>query len=194
LNRDSETAKLILEIMVTIIISAIIWYLAKIAITAASAGLPIDIGALIDALIMLVGGYIVVSLLSRAVYRVVLRTSGEIAASSVRSAIRILGIGVLLAGAAGILTNPQAGLAIGGFIGVVAGLATQQVLSQAVAGLVILATRPFRIGDTIVIGSWDPIKVIEITLLFTIGVNENGKIVYVPNSTVLTTRIVREGL
>jgi len=101
LNRDSETAKLILEIMVTIIISAIIWYLAKIAITAASAGLPIDIGALIDALIMLVGGYIVVSLLSRAVYRVVLRTSGEIAASSVRSAIRILGIGVLLAGAAG---------------------------------------------------------------------------------------------
>jgi len=45
-----------------------------------------------------------------------------------------------------------------------------------------------------VIGSWDPIKVIEITLLFTIGVNENGKIVYVPNSTVLTTRIVREGL
>lgn len=156
MNRDSETAKLILEIMVTIIISAIIWYLAKIVITAASAGLPIDIGALIDALIMLVGGYIVVSLLSRAVYRVVLRTSGEIAASSVRSAIRILGIGVLLAGAAGILTNPQAGLAIGGFIGVVAGLATQQVLSQAVAGLVILATRPFRIGDTIVIGSWDP--------------------------------------
>ena len=194
MNRDSETAKLILEIMVTIIISAIIWYLAKIAITAAAAGLPIDIGALFDALIMLVGGYIVVSLLSRAVYRVVLRTSGEIAASSVRSAIRILGIGVLLAGAAGILTNPQAGLAIGGFIGVVAGLATQQVLSQAVAGLVILATRPFRIGDTIVIGIWDPIKVIEITLLFTIGVNENGKIVYVPNSTVLTTRIVREGL
>jgi small-conductance mechanosensitive channel len=153
LNRDSETAKLILEIMVTIITSAIIWYLAKIVIAAASAGLPIDIGALIDALIMLVGGYILVSLLSRAVYRVVLRTSGEIAASSVRSAIRILGIGVLLAGAAGILTNPQAGLAIGGFIGAVAGLATQQVLSQAVAGLVILATRPFRIGDTIVIGS-----------------------------------------
>lgn len=77
-------------------------------------------------------------LLSRAAYNLAIVASEYISATSIRSTIRILGIGVLLAGAATILTNPQAGLAIGGLLGVVVGLAAQQALSQAIAGLTIL--------------------------------------------------------
>ncbi|MEM2202929.1 MAG: mechanosensitive ion channel family protein [Sulfolobales archaeon] len=156
-----------------------------------SSSLPPDIGILVDASIIIAGGYAIVELLSRAAYRVALVASDSISATSIRSTIRILGIGVLLPGTATILTNPQAGLAIGGFLGVVVGLATQQVLGQAIAGLTILITRPFRIGEKVVIGGWEPLTIVEISLMYTVGITENGETIYIPNSVVLNNRIVK---
>lgn len=172
-------------------ISIAIWYISRNLITALSSSLPPDIGILVDASIIIAGGYAIVELLSRAAYRVALVASDSISATSIRSTIRILGIGVLLPGTATILTNPQAGLAIGDFLGVVVGLATQQVLGQAIAGLTILITRPFRIGEKVVIGGWEPLTIVEISLMYTVGITENGETIYIPNSVVLNNRIVK---
>jgi len=45
------------------------------------------------------------------------------------------------------IAGGAAGVALGGFIGMVIGFASQQVLGQAISGLFILISRPFKISD-----------------------------------------------
>ncbi len=52
-------------------------------------------------------------------------------------------------------------------------------------------TKPFKIGDKVVIGSWEPLTVTEITLMYTVGITENGEKIYLPNNVVLNTRIAK---
>jgi len=65
--------------------------------------------------------------------------------------------------------------------------ATQQVLSQAVAGLFLLISRPFRIGDLVNIGG-DTGKVEDITTLFTL-INKGDQIVLIPNNSIIGNKI-----
>jgi len=60
--------------------------------------------------------------------------------------VRMVSIGAMVAAIAG-----GAGVALGGFLGMVVGFASQQVLGQAIAGSSLLIARPFRIGDGVVI-------------------------------------------
>jgi hypothetical protein len=66
-----------------------------------------------------------------------------------------------------------AGVALGGFIGLVVGFASQQVLGQAIAGLFILITRPLKIGDKVVLGGDEGI-VEDVSTLFTAIVKPDG--------------------
>jgi small conductance mechanosensitive channel len=81
-----------------------------------------------------------------------------------------------------------AGVALGGFIGLVVGFASQQVLGQAIAGLFILITRPLKIGDKVVLGGDEGI-VEDVSTLFTTIVKPDGVKVLIPNNSILGAKI-----
>jgi len=63
------------------------------------------------------------------------------------------------AGIAGAAGGGVAGVALGGFIGMIIGYATQQVLGQAIAGVFLLLSKPFEIGDIIDVAGETDIKI-----------------------------------
>ncbi|MFP3265243.1 MAG: mechanosensitive ion channel family protein, partial [Acidilobus sp.] len=95
-------------------------------------------------------------------------------------------------------------LAAGGFTGLVVGLASQFVLSNIFGGIVIILTRPFRVGDRITFSTWQyglivpsyPPKffstdylvpgytgvVEEINLMYTVILSDDNVPIKVPNS------------
>jgi len=79
---------------------------------------------------------------------------------------RIIGIIAIIAAVVGAAVGGVGGLTIGGFLGIVVGFAMQQVTGQAVAGIFILAARPFKVGDHVNILGEDGI-VEDIGALFT---------------------------
>jgi small conductance mechanosensitive channel len=65
-----------------------------------------------------------------------------------------------------------------------AGLAVQGLLSNYGAGLSIILTRPFVVGDTIrVQGVWGVVK--EVHLAYTLLTNEDGEIITIPNKHII---------
>jgi small-conductance mechanosensitive channel len=76
------------------------------------------------------------------------------------------------------ITAILAGLGIGGLA---IGLASQHMISDVIAGLVIFLERPFSIGDTIRIGGSEPAKVTGLTWRMTQLRNADGTAVNVPN-------------
>lgn len=67
-----------------------------------------------------------------------------------------------------------------GALGLGAGLAVQGLLANYGAGLSIILSRPFVVGDTIrVHGVWGIVK--EVHLAFTMLTNEDGEIITIPN-------------
>jgi small-conductance mechanosensitive channel len=78
-----------------------------------------------------------------------------------------------------------AGLGLAGFA---LGFALRDVLSNAIAGVLILAWRPFRCDDRIAAAGFEGV-VADIDLRFTTLLAEEGKVL-IPNSTLLTNVIV----
>jgi Small-conductance mechanosensitive channel len=115
---------------------------------------------------------------------------GASTAAAIRSMVRILGLGALLAGIAGGVAGGTAGVALGGFIGLVIGFATQQVLGQAVAGLFLLLARPFKIGDLVDVAGESEVRVKDISTLFTIVQRKDGFEVLVPSTMIIGQKIV----
>jgi len=104
--------------------------------------------------------------------------------AAVRNIVKIVGIGALVAAIAG----GAAGVALGGFIGMVIGFASQQVLGQAIAGLFLLIVRPLKIGDHVILSGEEGI-VEDVSTLFTVIVKQDGVKVLVPNNTILGGKI-----
>ncbi|GAB3674382.1 hypothetical protein GCM10027589_44390 [Actinocorallia lasiicapitis] len=118
-----------------------------------------------------------------------LQKVGAVHASVVRLVIVTAGIVAVGLTTLELLHIPAAQLAIGGALtGVVLGIAGQQTLANAFAGLVLLYSRPFAIGDKIRVRSGplggETVGVVkEIALMYTIVHADNGPH-YLPNSLV----------
>jgi small-conductance mechanosensitive channel len=101
-------------------------------------------------------------------------------AAAIKNIVKIIGIGAMVAAIAG---GAAAGIALGGFIGMVIGFASQQVLGQAISGLFLLISRPFRIGNSVSLAGEDGI-VDDIATLFTIIIKTDGTKVLIPNNSI----------
>jgi len=134
-------------------------------------------------------GYMVVLSIATAAYWVALPKYGSSGAGSVRSLVKILGMGALISVVAGAFTNPTAAVALGGFIGMIIGYASQQVLNQALAGLFLLMTRPYEIGDRVNVGSVGVVR--DINTLFTVLEDDEGNLIMVPNSKIVGAIITK---
>lgn len=149
-----------------------------------------DYAVYVYIIVLLLLGWMIVNAVASMFYAMVKPKYGASTAAAVRSLVRILGLGALLAGIAGGVAGGAAGVALGGFIGLVVGFATQQVLGQAVAGMFILLAKPFKINDIIDVAGESEIKVKDITTLFTIAVRKDGLEVLIPSSMIIGQKII----
>jgi small-conductance mechanosensitive channel len=80
------------------------------------------------------------------------------------------------------------------FLAVVLGFAVQRLLSDVVAGLLMFFEGWFRIGDTVAIDAWNAQGVVEAVSLRALRIRTiRGEIVHVPNSQVVTLRVIPRG-
>lgn len=142
-------------------------------------------------IVLLVLGWIIVNAVATMFYAMLRPRYGVSATAAVRSMIRILGLGALLAGIAGGVAGGATGVALGGFIGLVVGFATQQVLGQVVAGMFLLLARPFKISDVIDVAGESEVKVVDMSALFTtVKRKKDGLEVLIPSNIVIGQKIV----
>jgi len=100
-------------------------------------------------------------------------------------------LGVLTAlGVLGVnITALVAGLGLTGFA---VGFALRDIISNLLAGMLIILYSPFRVGDTIKVGAFEG-RVVEVNLRYTV-VEREGERILIPNSTMFTNIItVRRG-
>lgn len=84
--------------------------------------------------------------------------------------------------------DPQATATGLGLTGLALGFALRDVLSNLVSGVLLLASRPFEVGDQIVVGATEG-SVVKILLRATQIRTYDGRIVLVPNAELFTGRI-----
>jgi len=149
-----------------------------------------DYWVYVSIIVLLVMGWMIVNAVASMFYAMLKPKYGVSTAAAVRSMIRILGLGGLLAGIAGGVAGGASGVALGGFIGLVVGFATQQVLSQAVAGMFILLARPFRVNDVVDVAGESEVTVKDISTLFTIVQRKDGTEVLIPSTMIIGSKIV----
>jgi len=151
--------------------------------------LPASYIPYVNILLALGFGYIIVSAFANVVYWSLRVRLPHPTAAAFRSMIRIVGLGGLIAAIAGGVAGGASGVALGGFLGLVVGQATQSTLSQAVSGLFLLISRPFKVGDRVTLSSEDG-TVEDVSTLFTAIIKDDGKKVLLPNNTVVGTKII----
>lgn len=181
----SALYKFIATILLYLFSSAMLQYITSILI--------VDISSYkiyIDIILGLLFGYLIVYYFSEMIYWSLRVKYDHSTSAAVRSLFRLLGIGAMLATMAGALSNPTAGVALGGFIGMIIGYASQQTLGQIMAGIFLLLSRPFLIGDKIEIGGITG-YVEDVTALFVVISTDDGKLIYFPCNTVLASRITK---
>ena len=137
---------------------------------------------LLGALIILVAGVVVAGWTAKALLRVQERRNVDVTLRQfIASAVRLVVIGLAVIVALGNL-----GLSMTPFIAAIGGLAVgvslalQGPISNYGAGLVIILTRVFRVGDTITVQGCSGI-VSEITLATTTLKAEDGEDIIIPN-------------
>ncbi|MCD6504738.1 mechanosensitive ion channel [Candidatus Bathyarchaeota archaeon] len=141
----------------------------------------------IQAVLLLVFGYMAVRSASAMVYTYVKRIADHPTAASIRTITRVVGLAVLLSMLASVFNvNPSAALTIGSFGGLVVGFATQTILSHVVAGIFLLLFRPFKYGDLITVAGKTGI-VKNITLMHLVLEDQDKEnVILIPSGSVVT--------
>ncbi len=90
----------------------------------------------------------------------------------------------------GLFTDNVGSLLVGaGFLGIVVGMAARQTLGAVLAGFVLMFSKPFEVGDWVVIGD-DEGTVTEITIVNTRIQSFDGEYVVVPNDLVSSEPVI----
>ncbi|MCS7125560.1 MAG: mechanosensitive ion channel family protein [Aigarchaeota archaeon] len=183
----SSIVKLVVYIVVYVGIAAIVQWIFTSFLPQYGINISDYIGY-VQILLALAFGYLIVNSVATFFYWSIRGRYEHSTAAAIRNIIRIIGIGALISAIAGGVAGGAAGVALGGFLGMVIGFASQQVLGQAVAGLFLLISRPFRIGDEVVIAGEEG-TVEDISTLFTTIVKKDGSKVIMPNNSILGGKI-----
>jgi hypothetical protein len=141
----------------------------------------------IQATLIIIFGYISLNSVSKLIYMHFIKIADHPTAAAIRSIFRISGMAVLLSIIASIFNvNPTAALTVGSFGGLVVGFATQTILSNVVAGVFLLITRPFIYGDLIKVsgqtGRVKEIKLMHLVLESEDGIND----ILIPSGSIVT--------
>ena len=152
--------------------------------------IPKDYRIYLDYGLILGFGYLMISSIAGIIYWMVKAEYGHPTAAALRSIVRVLGLGALVAMVVGALSSPGAGLALGGFMGMVVGFASQRIMGQILSGLMILLIRPFMIDDLVEVAGVKGV-VEDVSLLFTTLRTDDNKLILLPNNNVLGSKVVK---
>ncbi len=67
---------------------------------------------------------------------------------------------------------------------------TQQVLNQAIAGVFLLLSKPFKVRDIVDVAGETEIKIIDINAMFTKALRNNRNIIMIPNNIIISQKII----
>lgn len=116
---------------------------------------PLSIGLLVRLAIVLALGVGVIYVINALLRNVVGRAWGARRAGQTSAIFRMVGYAVLAVALLSVVGVSSLTLLAGGtFVGLVLGLAGQQVLSNVFAGVVILIVSPYRIGERVTVTTW----------------------------------------
>ncbi|MCI0329989.1 MAG: mechanosensitive ion channel family protein [candidate division Zixibacteria bacterium] len=85
-------------------------------------------------------------------------------------------------------------LAVAGISSLAFALAAQDTLSNMISGFILMADRPFRVGDRVALSSGESGIVVEIGLRSSRFLNDDGSILVVPNVELVRTRLTNLSL
>jgi len=105
------------------------------------------------------------------------------------TAIIVVGVGIALTQFDQLNKLANAVLASSAVIGIVLGFAAQKVLANPLAGIQLALSQPIRIGDSVTIEG-ETGRVADLTLSYTFIDTGDGRLVIVPNETVVTNVVV----
>jgi small-conductance mechanosensitive channel len=105
------------------------------------------------------------------------------------AAIIVIGIGVALSQFDQLNKLANALLASSAVLGLVLGFAAQKILANPLAGILLAISQPIRIGDTVTVEG-ETGRVDDLTLSHTFINTGDGRLVIVPNETVVTNVVV----
>lgn len=137
---------------------------------------------IIGAIIILGLGVVASKYVYKYVLKLLLKTSlDEIICRFIANLMRFLVIAMMV-----ILALGKLGISIGPFVAAMgavsltAGLALQGSVANFAAGVVLIATKPFKVGDTITVhGTYGEVK--EVKLAYTVMINEDKEQITIPN-------------
>jgi small-conductance mechanosensitive channel len=181
--------RLVLYIVIYVVAGALTNYVLSTVLPDIGYQFPAAYLPYVNILLALAFGYLIVNGVANVAYYSFRVGVPHSTAAAVRSMIRIIGIGALAASIAGGVAGGVAGVALGGFLGLVVGQATQNVLGQAISGLFLLISRPFKVGDKVTLSTEDG-TVEDVSTLFTTIIKDDGKRVLIPNNSVVGTKII----
>ena len=105
------------------------------------------------------------------------------------AAIIVIGLGIALSQFDKLNKLANAVLASSAVLGLVLGFAAQKILANPLAGILLAISQPIRIGDTVTIED-ETGRVDDLTLSHTFIDTGDGRLVIVPNETVVTNVVV----
>ncbi len=161
-------------------------------------------GDWISALITLAGAFAVAFIVDRFVIARATRVASKVSDTSVSratatrlrmvrrlvfAAIIVIGLGIALSQFDKLNKMANAVLASSAVIGLVLGFAAQKILANPLAGILLAISQPIRIGDTVTIED-ETGRVNDLTLSHTFIDTGDGRLVIVPNETVVTNVVV----
>jgi len=166
------------------------------------------VARLTDIALVFLVGLVAITLLSQTIGRHVAPHVGPTQRNAIRLLFQVSGFSIILLIAVSMAGVSLVSALVGvGFFGIVIGLASQTVLGNLFSGLMLLASRPFRIGDRIALITWHYGKfppslshgwlepaytgsVKEITLMYTKILTDSNTLVTVPNGIVTQSLIL----
>jgi small conductance mechanosensitive channel len=135
-------------IIVTLLAIAITLYFAIYVVKV----LPLKLATLLEIVTAILAGYLSISILSAEVKKATAKLIGAKGAQNVSVVFEYVGYIILALAVLGIAGISGTELLAGGtFAGLVLGLAAQTVLSNVLAGIMLLLARPMKIGDRVTI-------------------------------------------
>ena len=134
-------------------------------------------------------GFLAIHTISKISYSLSISYS-EQTAKSIKSLIRIAGAIIVIAVVISYLSqDPVIAASLSTISGLVIGFAASNLIGNVIAGIYLAITRPFRIGDRIEVFNGDG-RVIDIGLLYTRLLLDNGDEMLASNSSMVTTNII----
>lgn len=142
------------------------------------------------ALLLVVFGYFAVKAVSSASFYATYASHEDVAtAAAVRNAVFLIGLGAIVVAIIGATVGGATAVALAGFLAIVVGYATNQVLGQVVAGFFLVLIRPFKLVTDRVSTVGEEGHVEEIGIVYTKMIKDDKTIVLIPNASIVGSKI-----